>query len=122
MSQCPSLLNDLEDIPLPELKLRLDLFKALLGDIANYQSLCALQRDLDITLSRYNCIYFERTFTSLELEGIPKYLVYRYHGFNVPLDHPVDRGIDIEEIPSESSSVKGVADHYPVVTPTNPLR
>ena len=110
MSRCAALLEDLEYLPTSELERRLTSLKIIFGELAEYRSICILHQDLSLILDKYHCIYLERSFTSRELQKIPKYFLYRYQTYNTPFSHPVIRGTDFEELSSFSeSSVEGKA-------------
>lgn len=102
MPDFASLQERLENLPLPHLETSLSLICDLANDLVTHHSLLALHRDLDRILSAFHCIYYERTFTVAELHTIPRYRVYRHLAFGISAHSPIQKGIDIDEAPSEA--------------------
>jgi hypothetical protein len=78
--------DQLEQLPLRQLVVRIQLLQALFEDLNDITNLATLERRLDQAISAHYTVYFERVFTTAQLRDIPRYLVHRLNAFGTPLD------------------------------------
>lgn len=83
----------LRALPLEHLQIHIQLLASLIEESDQFRTIEALHRALDKSLCAHHAVYFERSFTSEELQTISRYLVYRYHAFGIPL-HTLPSGTD----------------------------